>query len=85
MGQENSPLTDEARIAIIRYMVSLVAIPGVLIAIIGFLIGFFLEKAATSSAYEKAYTAVQEDIFDLFGSVSNAAASRLLKKSLVRF
>jgi len=69
----NGELTLEAKELIKKYMIKLVTIPGVLLAILGFLIGFFLNDVAKASAYNKAYEKASQLILELTKETSTAA------------
>jgi hypothetical protein len=69
----NGELSPQAKEAIRSYMIKIVTIPGVLLAILGFLIGFFLNDVAKASAYNKAYEKASQLILNLTKETSTAA------------
>ncbi|MCY4003834.1 MAG: hypothetical protein OXF33_09045 [Rhodospirillales bacterium] len=71
----NDQLDPRAELLIRNYMVRAVAIPGVIISLLAFLIGFFVNKLATQEAYNDAYETANQEVFDLIGEVHRYRSS----------
>lgn len=52
---ENAQLSIQEREAVRKYMLNLIVIPGTLLAVVSFLLGFFINEVAKQSAYNEAY------------------------------
>lgn len=76
---KESKLTLEAKEAIRNYMVKIVAFPGVVLTILGFVTGFLVNDVAKKSAYTKAYREASQLILNLTKETS--AASYISRKS----
>lgn len=58
-------LTREAKEAIRAYMLKLVALPGISLSIVAFLLGFFIRDVAVKQAQYEAYNQVSKDVIQL--------------------
>jgi len=68
-------LTPEAKQEVQRYMLKAITIPGIVLSVVFFFLGYFLDKAATGDAYHDAYQEVMSPVFSLMMNVSEAAAN----------
>ena len=70
--------------AVRKYMISLVTLPGIVISIIMFFLGFFVNEVAKRTAYDKAYQEVTPRVIDLAATAAqaNTDAARALSESL---
>lgn len=57
MGRYNDDcLTLQAKEAVRKYMLTLVVLPGTLLAVVSFFLGFFINEVAKQGAYNEAYS-----------------------------
>lgn len=84
-SEENNgaKLSHEARELIRQYIVSLLVLPASVIALVSFLLGFFVNEAARGSAYNDAYKDAQIMIHEITNNAtaSSARAEMALQKS----
>jgi len=66
-------LTLQAKEAIRIYLLRLVALPGIVISLVMFLLGYLINDVARKDAYNNAYANVSERILNLAMSASKAA------------
>lgn len=66
-------LTYEAKALIRRYMVSLITLPGILVTVLAFVIGFLINDVAKGKAANDAYENVQQIIINLALGVKDAS------------
>lgn len=81
MGENK--LTQEAKDAIRGYMVRLVALPGVVVALAAFALGFFLNEVARQGAFNEAYKDASIHILKLGVKASEAVTKAENSKALV--
>ena len=72
-------LTVEAKQAVQRYMVRLVAIPSVVFGVLAFLGGFFVDKVATQEAYQRAHGAAFQSALSSVSSLAADASAAATK------
>jgi len=53
---EDAHLTMQAKEAVRKYMLTLIVIPGTILAVASFLLGFFINEVAKQGAYNEAYS-----------------------------
>ena len=68
-----SELTLESKALIRRYLLTLFVLPATVLAIVGFLLGWFINDAARGQAYADAYGEAQNKILELTSMASVAA------------
>lgn len=68
-----SELNLESKSLIRKYLLTLFALPATILAIVGFLLGWFINDAARGQAYADAYGQAQSKILELTSSASVAA------------
>lgn len=66
-------LSLEAKELIRNYMVKIVTFPGIILTVVGFLLGFFLNDVAKTTAYNKAYEEASKIILGTTGEAAKAS------------
>jgi hypothetical protein len=79
----NKELSLQEKEAIRKYMKSLVALPGIVVAIAMFVMGFFINDVAKRTAYDKAYQQATTKVMDIAYTAleANAKAAQALSES----
>ena len=78
---DDKELTQEAKALIRKYMVSLVTLPGLLVSVVLFLLGYLVNEVATGRAYNEAYTEASNRIIEPAQQAAVAANDALRAKS----
>jgi hypothetical protein len=75
---ESGELTNEAKLAILKYMASILAVGGTIIGIIAGIAGFMIKDLAQASATQKALEAVQGPLREEMVKVTDARATLVM-------
>ena len=70
----NSSLSLEAQGLVRAYILKLLAIPGILVVILSFILGFFIQETAQKGAYQDAYVKASEAITPIIMKTASDAA-----------
>ena len=71
---EATQLTEEAKSAIRKYMLAMIAVPGVVLSIVAFAMGYLINDVAKQSAYHDAYKDASGRILNLSEQVAMAVS-----------